>query len=140
MSSDIANNTHEIKLHDLLKEGEEFARVVYHDAEYAQLPKDQELRVQLYTTEIAPGGATPWHMHNGAGLFLVTRGRIRVECRDTGEVFNYSAGEVLFEPVGLVHRGVNPDPEQNYFGIGVKFCRPGLEHDLPVEVEHVVHE
>lgn len=123
----------ELELHNVLAPGDEFCRLVYMDDLVDHMPKDPNLRVQVYTTEIAPGGSTPWHTHNGTGLFLVTRGRIIVECRDTGESREYQAGDVLWEPLGVVHRGRNPDPERRYFGIGVKFCLAGLEHDLPVE-------
>jgi quercetin dioxygenase-like cupin family protein len=124
-----------VQLTGLLGEGEQFVREVYYEQLYEFLPKDPTTHVQLYVAEVAAGGDTGWHAHNGAGLFLITHGVVRVEHRDTGEVNEYRKSDVFFEPIGLVHRGVNPDPDRPYGAIGIRFTSPGRPTDIYLDAE-----
>ena len=120
--------TGQILLKDLLQENEQLARIIYFDEVTGHFPKDPNLQIQVYTGELRPGGKTPWHAHNGTALFLVTHGNCQVERRDTGEIFEYGPGDVFFEPVGHVHRGINPT-RSVYTCFGLKVTPPGLDHD-----------
>ena len=44
------------------------------DSGYASLPKDPQVKVQIYNAEIAPGGYTNWHRHNGTTFFIALQG------------------------------------------------------------------
>lgn len=105
-------------------------RKVHLDRVYPHLPKVPRLQIRIAAAEMAPGGQMPWHLHNGGGLFLVLRGQCRIDVRGTDEPERYQAGDVLFEPLGVVHRGVNTSETDSYFGIGMKYCAPGLAHDV----------
>lgn len=120
--------TGQIALGDILADNEELARIIFHDGETTHFPKDPQVQVQVYTGELAPGGKTPWHVHNGSALFLVTHGWCHVERRDTGEIMEYGPGDVFYEPVGKVHRGINPTREI-YTCFGLKVTPPGRPHD-----------
>lgn len=122
-----------IAVTNILRGDEEFARRVYFDDMYHEMPKDPSLKIQVFTGEMAPGGKTPWHVHNGAALFLVTNGACKVEKRDTGEVQYHEAGEVFFEPVGYIHQATNVSDTEVYSCFGLKFTPPGREHDLYTE-------
>ena len=43
------------------------------------LPKDPQAKVQIYNAEIAPGGYTNWHCHNGATFFIALQGIFEAE-------------------------------------------------------------
>ena len=105
-------------------------RQVHLDRPYPYFPKVPQLQVRVAVGELAPGGTMPWHLHNGGGLFLVLRGECVIETRDVDEPEHYRPGDVLFEPIGVVHRGINPSATQPYSGIGLKYCHPGLDHDI----------
>ena len=53
-----------MQLSGLLESGMVHTRNMRFDELYEFLPKDASVRVGVYTSEIAPGGATSWHLHN----------------------------------------------------------------------------
>jgi quercetin dioxygenase-like cupin family protein len=57
-----------LKLRGYTKPGQELYRNILFDQLYRSLPKDPEVKVQIYNAEIAPGGYTNWHCHNGATI------------------------------------------------------------------------
>ena len=122
-----------IRLADLLHKDERFARLVYFEELYSGLPKDPQVLVQVYVGEVAPGSDTGWHAHTGAGLFIMTHGTAHVQARDTKVISEYKKGDVFFEPVAVVHRGINPDPKRSYGAIGIRFTSPGIPTDIYID-------
>src|SRR5262249_36987528 len=55
-----------LKLDGLVPPGHGFHRNLLFDALYSSLPRDPQVKVQIYNAEIVPGGYTNWHCHNGA--------------------------------------------------------------------------
>jgi quercetin dioxygenase-like cupin family protein len=105
-----------IQLSGLLAPGMAHNRIMRFDELYESLPKDASVRVGMYTSEIAPGGHTSWHLHNGAAFFLVLQGRVTIEFKDTTR--HYQAGDAYAEPIGVIHRATNPEPEIPFICVG----------------------
>ena len=63
-----------LRLDGYTKPGQDLYRNVLLDTLYASLPRDPEVKVQIYNAEIAPGGYTNWHCHNGATFFVALQG------------------------------------------------------------------
>ena len=59
-----------LQLDGYVKPGQGFHRNVLLETMYASLPRDAQAKVQVYNAEIAPGGYTNWHCHNGATFFI----------------------------------------------------------------------
>ncbi|MGH3649569.1 MAG: cupin domain-containing protein, partial [Acidimicrobiia bacterium] len=75
----------------------------------ARLPRESEARVNIQLSELNPGRTASWHVHNGVVYFVQLRGIITLQYEGRSE--HYSAGEVYTEPIGVVHRALNPHPE-----------------------------
>jgi quercetin dioxygenase-like cupin family protein len=61
------------------------------------------------------GGVFDWHRHDGVDeFFIVIAGTGTIEYAD-GTVFQYSSGDVIYNPSGLGHRIVNTGSEENQF-------------------------
>lgn len=58
-------NDLKLPLEGYLKAGEQLHRNVLFDQLYSSLPRDPQVKVQIYNAEIALGGFTNWHLHNG---------------------------------------------------------------------------
>ncbi|MEO8256966.1 MAG: Clp protease N-terminal domain-containing protein [Acidobacteriota bacterium] len=98
----------------------------------ASLPKEPQAKVQIYNAEIAPGGYTNWHCHNGATFFIALQGRFEAEF-EQGLLITARAGDVYSEPIGAFHRGHNPHPDIPYLCIGVCITPPDREHVTNVD-------
>ncbi len=70
-----------LQLDGYLKPGQGLYRNVLFDQLYASQPKEPQARVQIYNAEIAPGGYTNWHCHNGATFFVALQGCSRQSSR-----------------------------------------------------------
>ena len=86
------------------------------DALYSSLPRDPQVKVQIYNAEIVPGGYTNWHCHNGAAFFVALQGLFEAHFQE-GVLVKAKAGECYSEPIAKFHRGV-----------GVCFTSPDREH------------
>src|SRR5437016_14575534 len=75
-----------------------FHRNLLLDTLYASLPKDPEVKVQVYNAEIAPGGYTNWHCHNGATFFVALQGAFEAHFQE-GVLIKAKAGDVYSEPI-----------------------------------------
>jgi quercetin dioxygenase-like cupin family protein len=116
-----------LKLSGYLAPGEEIHRRVLFDQLCASVPTTPELKVMVFTAEIAPGGYTNWHKHNGATFFLVLQGEFEAEFQE-GVLVRAKAGDVYSEPVGKVHRGHNPNPDVPFICVALCLTPPDLEH------------
>jgi quercetin dioxygenase-like cupin family protein len=105
--------------------GKQYNRHLRYDQFYALLPRDPNVRVQIYTAEIVPGGYTDWHLHNGPAFFLVLQGRITIEFQET--VRQYTVGDAYVEPIGVIHRAHNPDPATPFLCVGFALTPPDRE-------------
>ncbi len=131
-----------LQLTDLLPEGASHVRQVLFDEVEARLPRDPEARINIQLSELNPGRTASWHVHNGVVYFLVVRGLVSLQYE--GRIEHYSAGEVYTEPVGVVHRALNPHPEipASFVGFWVTAAdRPhvtetGVPEWAPVEAPH----
>lgn len=75
----------------------------------ARLPRGPEARVNVQLSELNPGRTASWHLHNGIVYFVVLRGLVTLQYEGRSE--HYSAGDVYTEPIGVVHRALNPHPQ-----------------------------
>lgn len=116
-----------LRLDGYVKPGEPLYRHVLFDQLSESLPRDPTVKVQIYNAEIAPGGYTGWHCHNGATFFIALQGIFEAEF-EQGVLVRATAGDVYSEPVARFHRGHNPHPELPYLCIGVAVTAPDREH------------
>lgn len=98
-----------VQITGLVSEGGAHIRQVLFDEIESRLPRDPESRINIQLSELNPGQTASWHVHNGVVYFVLLRGVIVLQYEGRNE--NYSAGEVYTEPVGVVHRALNPHPE-----------------------------
>jgi quercetin dioxygenase-like cupin family protein len=115
-----------VQLTGLLDAGQEFKRFVLLDKLYSSLPRDPESRIQVYHYEIAPGGFTNWHLHNGATFFVCLQGQFEAHFEE-GILVRASAGDVYSEPIGKIHRGHNPRSDMSTMGVGISITSPDRE-------------
>ncbi|HVZ23965.1 MAG TPA: cupin domain-containing protein [Vicinamibacterales bacterium] len=113
--------------------GRALFRNVLFEQLYESLPKDPTAKVQIYNAEIAPGGYTNWHCHNGATFFIALEGMFEAEFEE-GILVRAKAGDVYSEPIGKFHRGHNPHPAMPYLCIGVCLTPPDRDHVTNVEM------
>jgi quercetin dioxygenase-like cupin family protein len=116
-----------LKLSGYTTPDQQLFRNVLYEQLYASLPKDPQAKVQIYNAEIAPGGYTNWHCHNGATFFIALQGIFEAEFQE-GILVKAKAGDVYSEPIAKIHRGHNPHPELPYLCIGVCITAPDREH------------
>jgi len=121
-----------LKLDGLLKPGQQFFRNVLFDQLYASLPRDPEVRVQVYNAEIMPGGYTNWHCHNGPAFFVVLQGMFEAHFQE-GVLIKAKVGDVYSEPIAKFHRGHNPHPDLPYLCIAMALTSPDREPVSNVE-------
>ena len=107
--------------------GHELHRNVLFDQIVEGLPKDPQVKVQVYNAEIAPNGYTNWHCHNGTTFFIALHGVFEAEFEE-GILVRAKAGDVYSEPVGKFHRGHNPDPTTPYLCIAICLTPSDREH------------
>lgn len=98
-----------LQLSGLLPEDGSHVRQVLFDEIEARLPRDPETRINIQLSELNPGRTASWHVHNGVVYFVVLRGLVSLQYENRTE--HYSTGEVYTEPIGVVHRALNPHPD-----------------------------
>jgi quercetin dioxygenase-like cupin family protein len=126
----------------LLTEDQPHIRQTLFDEIEARLPRDPETRINIQLSELNPGQTATWHVHNGVVYFVVLRGLVSLQYQGATE--HYSAGDVYTEPIGVVHRALNPHPQipASFIGFWVTAAdRPHLseagEPDwAPIEETH----
>ena len=116
-----------LKLDGIVPPGHGFHRNLLFDALYSSLPRDPQVKVQIYNAEIVPGGYTNWHCHNGAAFFVALQGLFEAHFQE-GVLVKAKAGDCYSEPIAKFHRGHNPHPELPYLCIGICFTSPDREH------------
>lgn len=129
---DNSNSDLRLPLEGYLKPGEQLHRNVLFEQLFASLPRDPQVKVQIYNAEIAPGGFTNWHLHNGATFFIVLQGMFEAHFQE-GILIKAKAGDVYSEPIGKIHRGHNPHPTIPFLCIGIGLTAPDREHVTNVE-------
>ena len=127
METDRSLESLTLRLSGYTKPGQELFRNVLFEQLYSSLPKDPQAKVQIYNAEIAPGGHTNWHCHNGATFFIALQGIFEAEFEE-GLLVKAKAGDVYSEPIGKFHRGHNPHPTLPYLCIGICLTPPDHEH------------
>src|SRR5580700_4635471 len=109
------------------KPGQALFRNILFDKLFSSLPRDPEVKVQIYNAEIVPGGYTNWHCHNGATFFVALQGIFEAHFQE-GILIRAKAGDVYSEPIAKFHRGHNPHPDLPYLCIGFCLTSPDREH------------
>lgn len=102
-------STLSLQVTDLLEKDASHVRQILFDGAESRLPADGEAQVNIQLSELNPGRTASWHIHNGIVYFVVLRGLVTLQYE--GRVEHYSAGDVYTEPIGVVHRALNPHPE-----------------------------
>ncbi|MGQ0674128.1 MAG: cupin domain-containing protein [Hyphomicrobium sp.] len=69
-------------------------------------PRDGEAELTAAIMAIAPGGETPWHVHNVPLAGIVLDGEITVDYGDRG-TRTFKTGEAIAEAMLVPHRGTN---------------------------------
>ncbi|MGH8916143.1 MAG: cupin domain-containing protein [Acidimicrobiia bacterium] len=95
-----------LKLTGIVPEGGAHIRQVLLDEIETRLPRDAEARTNIQLSELSPGRTASWHIHNGIVYFVILRGMVTLQYEGRSE--HYTAGDVYTEPIGVVHRAVNP--------------------------------
>jgi quercetin dioxygenase-like cupin family protein len=121
-----------LKLSGYVGPGRALYRNVLFERLFESLPKDPAVKVQIYNAEIAPGGYTNWHCHNGATFFVALEGVFEAEFEE-GILVKASAGDVYSEPIGRFHRGHNPHPSIPYLCIAFCVTPPDRDHVTNVD-------
>jgi quercetin dioxygenase-like cupin family protein len=116
-----------LQLDGFVPPGQGFKRNLLFDMMYASLPRDPNVKVQIYNAEIVPGGYTNWHCHNGPAFFVCLQGQFEAHFEE-GTLITAKAGDCYVEPIAKFHRGHNPHPELSYVGIGLCFTPPDRDH------------
>ena len=116
-----------LRLSGYLQPNQQLHRNVLFEQLCATIPKDPQVSVLIYNAEIAPGGYTNWHCHNGPTFFVALQGIFEARF-DDGTVLNAKAGDVYSEPIGRFHRGHNPHPDLPYLCIALCLTSPDLPH------------
>jgi len=109
MTYTVDHATLTLQVTGLLPQDGSHVRQVLFDEIEARLPRDPEARVNIQLSELNPGRTASWHVHNGVVYFVVLRGTVSLQYE--GRSQHYSAGDVYTEPIGVVHRAINPHPE-----------------------------
>src|SRR5260370_12691069 len=71
-----------LRLSGYTKPGQELYRNVLFDQLFASIPRDPEVKVQIYNAELAPGGYPNCHCHNGATFFIALQGIFEAPFQD----------------------------------------------------------
>jgi len=121
-----------LKLSGYTNPGQALYRNVLLEQLFDSMPKDPVVKVQIYNAEIAPGGYTNWHCHNGATFFVALEGVFEAEFEE-GLLVKASAGDVYSEPIGKFHRGHNPHPSIPYLCIAFCVTPPDRDHVTNVD-------
>lgn len=102
-------DTLELQVTGLLAADGSHIRQVLFDEVEGRLPRDAEARINIQLSELNPGRTATWHVHNGIVYFVLVRGLVSLQYE--GKTEHYSPGDVYTEPIGVVHRAINPHPE-----------------------------
>ena len=116
-----------LRLGGYLQPNQQLHRNVLFEQLCASIPKDPQVAVLIYNAELAPGGYTNWHCHNGPTFFVALQGIFEAHF-DDGNVLTAKAGDVYSEPIGRFHRGHNPHRELPYLCIAFCLTSPDLPH------------
>jgi quercetin dioxygenase-like cupin family protein len=98
-----------VDINGLVPEGGSHVRQVLFDQIETRLPRDPKARINVQLSELNPGKTASWHIHNGVVYFVLLRGIITLQYEGLSE--HYSPGDVYTEPIGVVHRALNPHSE-----------------------------
>src|SRR5258708_6463018 len=120
-----------IQLSGFLPPGKSHSRKMRFEELYESLPKNPSVREAVNTSEMAPGGAPDCHLPNGAASFLFLQGRGPTEFKETTR--HYQAGDAYAEPIGVLHRAVNPEPEIPFYCVGFVVTPKDREHVVNVK-------
>lgn len=95
-----------LDLSAIVPDGERFTRRWVLEELEERLPRDPKVKVGMYLGGVRAGESVDWHVHNGPVYFLVVQGLVTLQYEHGEE--HYEAGQAYGEPIGQVHRAVNP--------------------------------
>jgi len=121
---------------------EPFVRHPIFEELVSTIPKDAQVRVLVAQGELAAGTAVPWHIHNGPLFSLLLQGEMILQFSPENgvcEEYYYKAGDVFVEPVGVLHRAYNPNPDVSLLSVGFQLTSPDRDHMVAVGESLVDH-
>jgi quercetin dioxygenase-like cupin family protein len=121
---------------------EPFIRQMLFEELVGTIPKDAQVRVVIAQGELAAGTAVPWHIHNGPLFALLLQGEMILQFPSEdgiGQEYHYKAGDVFVEPVGVLHRAYNPNPDVSLLSLGFQLTSPDRDHMVAVGDSLVDH-
>jgi quercetin dioxygenase-like cupin family protein len=71
-----------LKTTGLVPKGGSHLRQVLLDEIETRFPRDPESRINIQLSELNPGKAASWHIHNGVVYFVLLRGNITLSTRE----------------------------------------------------------
>ena len=122
-----------LKLSGYTSPGRQLFRNVLFEQLYASMPRDPQVKVQIYNAEIAPGGYTNWHCHNGATFFVALEGIFEAEFEE-GLLVKATAGDVVLGADRQVSPRTQPAPSLPYLCIALCITPPDRDHVTNVDV------
>lgn len=121
-----------LDLSSVVPEGEPFTRRWVLEEIEERLPRDPKVNVGMYLGGVRPGEAVAWHVHNGPVWFLVVQGLVRLQYEHGEE--HYEAGQAYSEPIGQIHRAVNPHASIEAVLVGFVATAADRAHHVEVGV------
>jgi len=121
-----------MKITGNLAEDQYFLRMPILNELTGVIPKDPNLQILVFHGEVRHGGPIPWHFHNGPIVSVILQGEMIFQLED--KAFHYKAGDVLVEPVGVIHRAYNPNPDVTLAAMMFQLTPEGLDHIVNVQI------
>lgn len=119
-----------LDLSAVVPDGERFTRRWVLEELEERLPRDPKVKVGMYLGGIRAGEAIDWHVHNGAVYFLVVQGLVTLQYEHGEE--RYEPGQAYSEPIGQIHRAVNPHPSVEAVLVGFVATAADRPHHVNV--------
>jgi quercetin dioxygenase-like cupin family protein len=107
-----------------------FLRMPMLDTLTSVIPKDPKIQLLVFHGEVRSGGDIPWHIHLGPIITVVMQGEMIFQLED--QAFHYKANDVFLEPVGVVHRAYNPNPDVTLAAMCIQLTPEGHDHIINV--------
>lgn len=120
----------QMKITGNLADDQSFLRMPLLDQLTGVMPKDPNVQLLVYHGEVRSGAIISWHIHLGPIITVILQGEMIFQLEE--QAFYYKAGDVMVEPVGVVHRAYNPNPDVPLAAMCVQLTPAGLDHIIVV--------
>ena len=120
----------QMKITGNLAPDQKFLRMPILDELTGVMPKNPNVQLLVFHGEVRSGGDIPWHVHLGPIITVVLQGEMIFQLED--KAFHYKANDVFIEPVGVVHRAYNPNPDVTLAAMCIQLTPEGHDHIINV--------